>query len=112
MLDAGVSRQHDERNVVPFAREELDELQPRQPRHAIVGDDQVDRTLLEDPERLRDTAGANRRVTGMRKGILEDQADCRLVVDVEDRGHESGLESRAEKVTRQIYPPAEENAKG
>ena len=65
VLDAGVSRQHDERDVVAFPRQQLDELEPRQPRHPIIGDDQIDTTAFQNLQCFRDAPRADRRMSGL-----------------------------------------------
>ena len=87
MFDAGMSGQHDQRDVISLTREQLDELQPGQPRHSIVGDDQVDAAALENLQRLRYAPRANRRVARLSQRVLEDQSDAWLVIDVQNCGH-------------------------
>jgi hypothetical protein len=87
MLDARMSREHDERDIISFAGQELDELEPREPRHPIIGEDQIDPTPLQDLECLRHASCAKRRMSRLGEGLVEDQPDGWFVIDVENRGH-------------------------
>ena len=87
VFDAGVSREHNQRDVVPLTRQQLDKLQPGQPRHSIVGDDQVDAAPLQNEQRFRHAPGAHWGVAGLGERIFENQSDAWLVIDVQNCGH-------------------------
>ena len=57
VIDARVAGEHDHRNVVSLAAKEREELEPGDPRHLVVRDDQVDATLR-DPSNAAGTPGA------------------------------------------------------
>ncbi len=61
VLDARVAGEHDQRDVVPLALQQRQELQPGEPRHAVVGDDQVHPSAREHLQRLGHAARADRR---------------------------------------------------
>src|SRR5690606_22404954 len=87
VLDAGVSRQHDQRDVVAFARQQRQELEAGEPRHPVVGDDEVHFLLRQDLQRLGHALGTHGTVAGALQRILEDQTDGGFVVDVENGRH-------------------------
>ena len=82
VLDARVLGEHDERHVVAFALQQRQELEPRQPQHAVVGDDEIDVLPGEYLQRLDDVRRTCGSVPGADQRVLEKQSDGRLVVDV------------------------------
>jgi hypothetical protein len=88
MLDARVAGEHDQRDVVSLASQHLEELEPGDPRHAIIGDDELHLAARQDLQRLGDVAGAERAVPRALESVFEDEPDRRLVVYVEDCRHD------------------------
>src|SRR6185295_798954 len=70
--------------------QQREELEPRQPRHPVVGDDEIDLLSRQNLERFDDVAGADRPMAGALQRVVDQEADGRLVVDVEDCGHCGG----------------------
>ena len=87
VLDAPVSGEHDQRRLVSLLPEQGEELEPGQPRHPIIGDDQVDRRVLQRLQRLRNVVRRHRLVPGALERVLEDQPDRWLVIEAENRCH-------------------------
>jgi hypothetical protein len=87
MLDGGVTREHDERDVAPFGAQQLEKLEPGQPRHPVIGNDEVDVAARERTERFRHACRTDGGVTQALECVAEDEPDRGLVVDVEDVCH-------------------------
>jgi hypothetical protein len=87
VLDAAVPGQHDQRRLISLLSEQGKKLEPREPRHPIIGDDEVHRSMRERLECLRNVVGGHRLVPRAFERILEDQPDRRLVIETEDRCH-------------------------
>jgi hypothetical protein len=87
VLDRRVAREHDQGDVVPFLLQQLEELEPRQPGHPVVRDDQVDVSLGERLKRFRHAVRANGRVARPLERVLENEPDRGLIVHVQDGGH-------------------------
>ena len=87
VLDRGVAGEHDQRDVVALLLEQLEELEPRQPGHPVVRDDEVHVPLGERLERFGDAVRADGRVAGPLERVLEDEPDRGLIVHVQDCGH-------------------------
>jgi hypothetical protein len=87
VLDRRVAGEHDQRDVVALLLQQLEELEPRQPGHPIVRDDQVDVPLRERLERFGDAVRADGRMARPLERILENEPDRGLIVHVQDGGH-------------------------
>jgi hypothetical protein len=87
VLDRRVPGEHDHRHVVPLALQHREELEPRDPGHAVVRDHQLHRRALHQVQRLAHVARRQRLVSGAAERVLEDQRDRGVVVDVQDGGH-------------------------
>jgi hypothetical protein len=82
-----VPGEHDHRHVVPLALQHAEELEPRDARHPVVRDHEVDGRALEHVQRLADVPRGHRLVPGRAQRVLEDERDRGVVVDVQDGGH-------------------------
>ena len=91
LLDRGVTGEHDQRDIVAFLLQELEELEPRQPGHAKVRDDQVDVSLRERLQRLGHIVRADGGMAGPLESVLEDETDGGLIVHIQDGGHLTGV---------------------
>ena len=82
MFNRGITCDHDQRDVVGFLAEQIEELQPRHPRHLEIGDDQLDFAVCERLQGLRNTPCANGAMTRSQERVFKQQTDRRIIVDV------------------------------
>src|SRR5258707_10910762 len=91
MLDGRIAGEHDQRNRDAFFAQQLEKLEAREPRHPVVRDDEVDVMLGERPKCFRDRRRSYDGMPGALEGVLENEADGGLVVEIENGGHEIRL---------------------
>ena len=87
VLDRSMPGEHDHGHLGPFLAQVFEELESGHARHPLVEDDEVEGLALEHTERLRDVRGPKGLVPHPEERVVEDRADRRVVVDVEDLGH-------------------------
>ena len=94
VVNARIAGEHDQGDVIALAHEEGQELDPRQPRHLEVGDDQVDPSAGHLLQGIRDARGDERRVACAPERPLERGAHRGVVVHAEDGRHRRGWRAR------------------
>ncbi len=104
--------QHDDRDVA-LAAQTLADLEPVEPRQHDVEDDEVERVLVEAPERLFAVARLDDRVPVPLERVREQGLNRFLVVDEEDGRRELGIGAFAQARGRRraYYSPAMDAAR-
>ena len=88
MLDARVRRHHDHRNVVAQFAAAGQEIQARRLGHPVICENQVHRRPAHRSDGFVSAFGQERAMPELRQGMLEDDANCRLIVNTENRRHQ------------------------
>ena len=84
VLDTRVAGHDDDRNLVAFAVQLGEEVEPGEAGHAVVGDDEVDGRPGDHAHRIFDARHQDRAVARSAECVLQDDTDGRLVVDAQN----------------------------
>ena len=80
-----------------FLPKQREELEPGEAGHPVIGDDEVDGAAGQGLQRLRDVVRRDGLMPGSLQRVLEDQPDCRFVVEAENRRHTDEFDARAQE---------------
>jgi len=82
--DGGIPRHHDDLDVGPVVADVVDEIEAADLRHLEIGHDEVDRRLVQDPQRGADVWRREHTVPTVHEVALQHLARVRGVVDDQD----------------------------